>query len=56
MKAVRSLTCTKCSTKYRSMFKKGGKTPARVCPTCGSDAYVVNEAVKQPENADAVNF
>jgi hypothetical protein len=54
VKAVQSLTCTDCGNKYRTMFKKGGKIPARVCPSCSSPRYTLNLPPK-PVNADDVS-
>ena len=56
VKSVRSLTCSDCGNKYRTIFKKGGKVPARFCPACNSDRYVINVQVKSPENDEATNF
>ncbi len=55
MKSVQSVTCLDCATKYRTMFKKGGKVPARLCPKCNSERYTVNPVVRERDDA-ASNF
>jgi DNA-directed RNA polymerase subunit RPC12/RpoP len=45
-KAVVSVTCAACGTKYRTMIKKSGKQ-ARACPSCGSPDSVKNQ--KEPD-------
>lgn len=48
-KAVVSVTCNACETKYRTTMKKSGKQ-ARVCPSCGSAKSTRNE----PDPVDCV--
>ena len=55
VKSVQSVTCLDCTTKYRTMFKKGGKVPARLCPKCNSDRYTINPVVRERDGA-ASNF
>jgi rRNA maturation endonuclease Nob1 len=42
-KAVVSVTCKACGTKYRTIIKKSGKQ-ARACPSCGSLDSIKNQS------------
>lgn len=55
MKSVQSVTCLDCGTKYRTMFKKGGKVATRLCPQCNSDRYTINVVARERDDASS-NF
>ena len=48
-KAVVSVTCKSCGTKYRTIIKKSGKQ-ARSCPSCGSPESTKNQS--EPEDSE----
>jgi Zn ribbon nucleic-acid-binding protein len=51
-KAVVSVNCASCGTKYRTIIKKSGKQ-ARVCPSCNSSDSIKNQ--KEPEDHEELS-
>jgi transcription elongation factor Elf1 len=56
MKSVVSVTCANCGTKYRTTFRKGGRKPARTCPACNSDQFVLTPTGLDDQNDTGSNL